>query len=271
MEQNPQTKVITSERRSASPTAGVFDKKSNIVEPDPVPENKKDFKDPFQEHSEQISSRAAKQRPRINQNETAAEKAADALNNQDNTKLEAEFEDLQKISDKDLELAEQMVFRGYAEFDVSMPNLPNHNFTICSTSAEEISMVDEIIFDMVKSAENKEGVVDLPQTKVRSRRNALFLAIAYRGMDRQELMGDNSIAYLNTIKKSIIKISELEDAGEIEKAVEIKKSVKKYLSMRATAIRKLPTPTIDFLSGEKYNFDDKMLKIMSSKHILPKS
>jgi pyridoxal biosynthesis lyase PdxS len=84
-------------------------------------------------------------------------------------------------------------------------------------------------------------------------------------------MGSDTIAHLNTIKKAIIKVSELENSGEMVKAKELKESLKKALIKRATAIQRLPTPMIDFLSGEKYGFDSKMFSIMSSKKILPKS
>lgn len=265
------------EKRQAPPISGMFDKRDKETVAVPIQSDakpvakKEEFKGVFEQHAETVKDRIGKPAKLPDEAEASVEKAAAALNNNEVKKLEAEFDDLEKISDKDLELAEQMIFKGYAETNVIIPNLPKHEFTIISTSAEEMGIIDEIIFEMVKKSENTEGVVDLPSSKVQAMRNSLFLAMSYRGVDKKELMEENTTAHLNTLKRSIIKISDLENAGDLEKSVELKNTVKKYLKLRASKIGRLATPIIDFLSGEKYNFDARMLKIMSSKHILPKS
>jgi len=261
------------DERTAAPASGGFDKPIQTEEPPAVLPEKQDFKEPFKEHAETLSDRISNQKGiRVDPGEKAAADAAAALNKQGPDKdMEAELEEMDKISPEDLDLAEQMVFKGFAEFDVEMSNLPNHKFTICSTNAEEMNMIDEIIFDMVKRAEDKEdGTVDLPQNQVQAMRNALFVAISYKGRNKEEVMDDSS-CYLNTIKKAIIRISELENLGQIDESKKLKTSLKKSLIRRATAIKRMPTPVIDFLSGEKYAFDAKMYKIMSTKNVLPKS
>lgn len=267
--------------RTQPQATGIFDKRqatsstdqSAAAIPVQAAPPKEDFTDPFRAAASQaIDKVRPTQKPVTTQSDAAAEKTAQALNNASTKELEKEFEEMDKITPQEMELAEQMIFNGYAEFDAEMPNLPNHKFTICSTNAEEMTLIDDVIFDMVKLAEDKaDGTVDMPQNKVQAMRNALFLALAYRGVDKKEIMGPDTISHLNTIKKAIIKVSELENAGEMIKAKELKDSLKKALIKRATAIKRLPTPTIDFLSGEKYRFDSRMLSIMSSKKILPKS
>lgn len=258
---------------------GIFDKKTggqntnNQNAATPPNEGKDDFKDPFVKQMDEVDSRSKNQLPDLETlaGDKAMENTAAAVNNSGPGKnVQADLDEMEKFSKEDLELAEQMIFRGYAEFDAIMPRFPKNKFTICSTSAEEIAIVDEIVFDLLKKSENEDGTVNLPQNNVKALRNSLFLAISYRGMNQEELMGD-STCHLNYIKKAIIRISELNDNGEINKSDELKVSLKKKLVMRANKINRLATPMIDFLSDKKYEFDNKMLVIMSSPGLLPKS
>ena len=131
-------------------------------------------------------------------------------------------------------------------------------------------MVDEILFDTLKKSESKDGTVNLPQNNVQALRNGLFLAISYRGMNEEELIKDSN-CHLNVIKKAIILVSDKENTGDLEGAEKLKKSLKIKLMMRASAIKRMATPMIDFISDQKYEFDAKMLGIMRSPGLLPKS
>jgi len=236
-------------------------------------EPKKDFLDPFQLQQQEIKKRSIK--PRVDPlkkslEEETAEKTNAAINSP-NRNISSELEEMDKITPEDLKLAEQMMFKGYTEFDITIPQLPNIKLTICSTSAEEMNMLEEIVFDMMRKAEDLgDGTINLPNNHVQSMRNALFIALSYRGMNKEELMKDTSYQ-LNTIKKGIIRITELQDLGEVKKADEFKESLKKKLIKRASTIKRLATPLLEFISSEKYKFDEKMLRIMSTKNILPKS
>jgi len=258
------------------PTDNIVLEKKETKEEKPLEVGKQDFEDPFLMQSSQIKEREAKGKKSLEetltQGESAAEKTSEALKNQGPTKnVQADLEESEKFSDEDIKLAEQMIFKGYAEFDVSMPHIPNVKITLCSTSAEEIGMIDEIAFDMVKDAkELKDGNLDMPQNHVTRMRNALFVALSYKGKNETELMQDQR-AHLNTLKRAIRKISDLYSSGEIEDADELKKSVKQALIARATVVNRLPTPLIDYISNEKYEFDDKISRIMNSKGVLPKS
>ena len=260
-----------------SPKSGIFDKRPS---PDVIPNNmkenqapvKEDFKDPFKLQQEEISARSSKPRSLPDPSELAAQNVNKAMSgNNGGLNIEQELEDMDKISEADLELAQKMVFDGYVDFDVEIKNLKDCKATICSTNAEEMSIIDEVLFDMVEAAEHRDDdTVKLPQNHINSMRNALFLALSYKGMNKKELSPVSSY-YLNTIKRAIIKVSELEDSGDLKGSAELKTALKTSLKKRATLIKRLPTSFIDFLSNEKFEFDNKMLKIMSSKGVLPKS
>jgi len=237
----------------------------------PSQPKKESFKDPFSEQADSVAERSKRQVPSLESllDDQTLERTAEAVNTSGDVKnVQADLDEMSKFSNEDLELAEQMIFKGYAEFDAIMPKFPKYKFTICSTSAEEIAIVDEIVFDTIKKSEDSDGTVNLPQNNVQGLKNALFLAISYRGMNKEELMVD-STCYLNTIKKAIIRVSEMENAGDLENAVKLKDSLKNKLLKRATSIKRLATPMIDFLADKKYEFDSKMLGIISSPGILP--
>lgn len=260
-------------RENTNKPEGIFDSVPKRREDNNPNTKKEEFKDPFKENQEQIASRVEKAKPSLDDliKDNTLEKTANAVNNAGPGKnVQADLDDMERFSEEDIRLAEQMIFRGYAEFDAKMPRFENHKFTICSTSAEEISIVDEIVFDHVKRAENDDGIVNLPQNNVQGLKNSLFIAISYRGMDQKELIEDSS-CHLNTIKRAIIKVSDLESAGDIDGSSKLKESLKKKLLQRSVRVRRLATPMIDFLSDKKYEFDTKMLSIMNSPGILPKS
>lgn len=261
MEKETQVAGGGQENRQAAP-AGIFDDKKKP---------KEDFKDVGDIAAQTRAETASKKRLPPSQSEVAASQTNSAINSSGDN-VQKELDDLDKITEQDMELAEQLVFKGYAEFDVKMKKFDKYSFTICSTNAEEMSILDEVIYDLVKKAKDRgDGTVDLPQNYVSTMRNALYVAISYRGMNKKELMEGNVGCYLNTIKTGLAKVTDMFGQGEVEKAGEFKESIKKSLIKRAGEIKKLPTPIIDFLSGAKFDFDDKMIQIMSHKDIIPKS
>ena len=260
--------------KNKEPARGIFENKTESPPGQSSSSRKQDFKDPFVEHQESVNEINRRQKPKLDNiiGDQVLENTAASVNNAGPGKnVQADLDEMESFSEEDIDLAEQMVFRGYAEFDASMPRFPKRKFTICSTSAEEIAIVDEIVFNYVKSFESEDGAVDLPQNNVKALKNALFIAISYRGMDQEELMGEDALCHLNKIKQAIIKVTDLEDAGEVEKALKLRDSLKKKLLKRASRVRRMATPLIDFLSDKKFEFDSKMLAIMSTPGMLPKS
>ena len=237
---------------------------------------KETFKDPFAIHAESMVKRKGSaddlvKKAMETKTSDMVDKANQALSNGSSIQKDMrEFDEFEKISDEDLALAEQIVFKGYAEYNVVIPNMPSHVFTLCTSSAEDMSIIDEILYDMVKQREDKTGDVDLPAQHVETMKAALFLALGFKGADGKDFC-DEPINQMMTIKRAIIKIKELEYAGEMEKAKSLNDSLKKSLKYRAVRMRRYPTPVIDFLSHKKYEFDTKMYTIMMSDKIIPKS
>lgn len=243
--------------------------------PEQAPQPKKDFKDPFQMQGDMVAGKKKSAEAMVNaavnsETDSMIEKANSAISSFGGSDDFGDFEKLNEISDEDIELAEQVIFKGYAEKEVTIPNLPGHKFTICTTSAEDMSVIDEIIFDMVHEHEDKDGQIDLPAQHVQTMRSALILAMGFVGMDGEEYC-DEPVHKINAIKRGVIKVKDYEYEGDLEKAKALNGSLKKSLKHRAVRVRRLPTPVIDFLSNAKFEFDTTMYQIMTSKQLIPKS
>jgi hypothetical protein len=273
----------TDQRRATPMTPGLFDKSSRPPTPKSDSEKakstgtppektlppktlKEDFPDPFKIQDEMMRNVA---KPKTEKDQS--EKDIDSINAAAEAEMAKEDEDFMKISKEDLELAEQLIFNGYAETQVEISNFPGRKFAICSTNGEELTFIDEMAFDKMKSVkQNADGTIDMPDSAIKALRNSLFVALSYRGVDGKDIASE-PIIQVNTLKKAILQLGSLYSSGDMKQADELKASVKKALLKRATLIRRLPAPVIDFLSDEKYKFDVKMLNIMSEKKILPKS
>jgi hypothetical protein len=240
------------------------------------PAIKKDFEDEFTKAArmkkEVMERTAAESQKRSEATERAIGQANDALSGIDRKMAdEKEMEDLAKITKEDIDLAEKLIFNGYAEKDVSMTNFPDRKFTITTTTPEEVNLVEEMVFEYIKSFENaKTGDVDLPQSKVQSYRNALSLATSYKGMDGKDFC-EQSIYQLQLIKRAVAACRKYEFEGEIQKAKDTRKELKDSMKYRAARIMAMSTQLIDFLNMMKFDFDNAMYRIMTTKHLIPKS
>jgi hypothetical protein len=228
---------------------------------------KEDFPDMFKEQEKMMRKMVGSGEKKVDLDEAEVNKVNAALSNDKPT----DDEDIVKISAEDMKLAEQLIFNGYAESSVVMKNFPDRKFIICSTNAEEIGLLDEIVFEKIRSVkQNEDGSVEMPENAIRSLRNALFISISYRGTDGKDFAPD-PLCHLNTIKRAITKMGELYNIGEMTKAEELKTNIKKAMNKRVMYVKRMPTPLIDFITNEKYNFDVKMLKVMNEKNIIPLS
>lgn len=264
----------------SKPQAGIFEKSGfsstqpNISEqvsnPEPVDKIKReDFPDPFKQQQDMI--RHTQNLVKSKENESTEEEQVNKLNEALDGNQNKTADQIIKINPEDMKIAEQLIFNGYAEIQVEIKRFPGRKFTICSTNAEELGLIDEIIFDKLKSVkQNDDGSVDLPDNTVRALRYALFLALSYKGVDGKDIASE-PICHINTLKKAILKLGELYAAGEIKKADDFKSQIKTQLSKRAIIVRRMPTALMDYIAGEKYNFDAKMIKIMNEKEVIPLS
>jgi hypothetical protein len=227
---------------------------------------KEDFMDVFEQQKKLIEKTQKGIAPKIDPDQETIENLNKSLSGEARNDID---EDIVKISAEDMKLAEQLIFNSYAECNIEMKNFPGRKFTITSTNAEELNMVDSIVFDRIRSAkQNNDGSVELPENFIRSLRNSLFISISYRGFDGNDIAKD-PICHLNTLKRAILKLGDVLNSGEIDKGEELKKNICAAMVKRATLVKRMPTPLIDFLTDAKYHFDLKMLSIMNKKDLIP--
>lgn len=266
-------------------TSGVFDrprqprleprKPTAPVQPEPEVEQqpqpqKEAFPDVFKQQS-QMASETMQRMKTAAKSDDVGQAQADRINQAMADREKDPAEDEEKITAEEMSLAEQLIFKGYAEMDVELGAFPGKKMTICSTNADELGLIDDVVFEMVKNAKsNKDGTVDLPENHVTAMRNAVFVAISYRGIDGKELSPDVKYA-LNTIKKAVYKLNDLYGEGDLKAAEALKVSLRQAVLKRAMLVKRLPTTMIDFISRKKLWFDSKMSKIMEMKTIVPKS
>jgi hypothetical protein len=182
-----------------------------------------------------------------------------------------EDEDIVKINPEDMKLAEQLIFSGYTESNVEMKNFPGKKFAICSTNAEEMGLIDEIVFEKIRSAkQNDDGTVELPENAIRAMRNSLYIALSYRGVNGVDISNEPT-CHINTLKRAILKLGDLFNSGDLENGNKLKEQIKSAMLKRATLVKRMPTPLIDFITDEKFKFDAKMLRIMNEKNVIPLS
>ena len=229
---------------------------------DQIQDKKQDFKDPFKENSERITKTQKKAADAMVQE--ALEKTMSTPSLPEN---EAEKKpDIPEISKEDLDLAERMIFNNYAEIDVTMPNLTKYTYTISTMSAEEINLIDELVFEYVKENDDK-----ISQQMVATFRSLCFVALSYRGMNKEELCKERGTAQLNTLKTAIMRSNELLGLGDLEKAASLRAEIKKETKYRIMKIRRMSPAIIDFILDEKAKFDQKMHDILNMKGVIPKS
>lgn len=227
---------------------------------------KEDFIDVFEQQKKLIEKTQKGIAPKIDQDQAMVENLNKSLSGEGGSDIDDE---IIKISQDDLKLAEQLVFNSYAECNVEIKNFPGRKFTITSTNGEELGLIDEIVFEKIRSVkQNEDGSVELPQNAVSSLRNSLFIAMSFRGIDGNDISKD-PICHINTLKRAIIKLGDVYNSGELQKAEELKKNIKQAMIKRATLVKRMPTALIDYLTGIKYDFDVRMLSIMNKKELLP--
>jgi len=202
----------------------------------------------------------------------AAMNQFNAFNNQDDTSLVSkEEEDMMKISEDDVEMAQQIIFKGFAMKESVMEIAPDTKFVITTSTAEEISIVNYMMMVLLNENENVDGKVEIPQVELTAIKNSYNLALSYIGMDYNDIMEDDPSCRLETIKAGIKKMSEMYAMGDSEKADKIRQSIYDSVRKRSSIIRQMSIPLIDFISDEKYKFDAKMYNVMKRKSIIPKS
>ena len=259
---------------------GIFDKiqsssESVVVNESTIqPNEQKQAKEDFKELTP--TKTASKPRSGLSdalKSQDAAEGLIDKFNGSmgGNGDIDKELAELDAILPEDIELLSQMVFKGYAEKVINIPNLKDAAITICTSSAEDVSLIDDIIFDIVKQYEVKDSdTLDIPQQYLTTMRHSVNMALYYKGINGVDIC-DNSNYQLQTIKSAIKKLSSHRSTGELEASKKLFELIKKSINARVSYIRQIPTVIIDFISNQKYRFDMDMNRVMNTSNALPKS
>jgi len=203
---------------------------------------------------------------------TAEEQAVEKVNAQlSGNKDQADFDEASKISEEDIKLAETLLFNGYVEKEVVMTHIPKIKHILCSVTAEEMNLIDEIIYEEAKKFTKPDGTVDMSQSSVQTLRSSLYLALSYKGSNGTDFIKENRILQIEIIKKAMKALSDKYVEGDVESIETFKKSVMDALKKRAARVRQFSTPLLDFLSSKKFDFDNKLFTVMNTEKILPKS
>jgi hypothetical protein len=218
-----------------------------------------------------IAASQAEVRNKTATTKTAEEIAADKINASLSGKdTQREYEEFEKISEEDVGLAEEFLFNGYVEKTVSMSNLPKFKHTICTVTAEEMNLIDEIIYEEVRKNQDKDGKLNISEPQVQSLRNSLYIALSYKGRDGKDFVSEK-VFEIDIIKKAFKRLSDMYVDGDLNAAQEFKQSLKNSVIKRAVRVRQFGTPLLDFISQKKYELDTKIFAIMNTDKIIPKS
>jgi DNA-binding FrmR family transcriptional regulator len=258
---------------------GVFDKmaegdttKNQPLQDKPKVE-KQDFKGVHAQYADMQHERAMNSGNKSSADEML-EKAAAGVNNMSmgggGNNAQKDIEEAEKFSDEDLEHAQQLIFRGYAEIEVSLPRFPKNKFSICTINSEELSIIDEVVLARIAEAEEEDGSHSISDNALGIFRNNCYIALSYRGMNEKELC-DDVLYQLNTLKKAIIKYNKMVLDGDLEKAKAFRKDLIKNIRKRVREVARMSNQILDFISNSRVDFDQKMARLMRSENIIPKS
>ena len=182
-------------------------------------------------------------------------------------KVEKEIGELEKFTEEDLELAEQLLFNGYCEKTFKLT--PKSSITVASISAAEIDIINEMMFEFGKNYETEDGRLDVSQKTIDFINSLYLLAVAFKGFNGKEL-SETSTRSLSILKNAFKNLSELEIQGDLKKYKEYREEVKKAIKNRSIEIKRLSTPVVDAISQKRYLFERTLFQIVNKGDVIPK-
>ena len=177
------------------------------------------------------------------------------------------------ITDEEEEYAEQMLFNKYAEKKVDMKIFKknSHYITICTNSPQDLSIVDECVFDLIRDNEDDDGNITIPEIEIRNMQSIYKVALSFVGVDGSDVCDNNITAKNKSLKMAIKKLNELLSNGDLDRADSLKKDIKKNLYFRVCKIKEYTIQIMDFIIDETTTFESRMFEIMNKEFIIPKS
>lgn len=243
-------------------------------------EGKKPFVDPFEQR--RLDEAAMKEKIQQAQNEAAVENAISGnvpppnlgTNTKSDAETKKELEEFRQVTEKDIEIAQQLIFRGYAEKIIEHSML-GIKIKITTLSSEELSLIDNITLQMLKQYKDLGQEESLTDFEVYNYKSALNISLSYVGVSKinDEIMDFDKEYSLEKIKHSIKVLSDFEVENGIgkeyfEKKEDVKNSIKKRCLTFKNAVH---SHLKNFIIVERSNFDSDIDAIMSKKAIIPKS
>ena len=242
-------------------------------QPKPAPDQRLDFEDISAIDARQKAETMRKMQDAAKK-ELPAEAAIDKLNkamsgsSEATKEVERELQDMEKFSEADIELAEQLLFNGFAQKEVEIGKSTKAMFF--TTNAAETEIINELVFEFTKKHETKDGRIDAPQRAVDLLHQVYLLAMSFKGFNGKDI-SEARTRSLDLIKSACKALNELELAGDLEKYGKLREEVKSAIKMRAAEMKnKLSVAAMDALSDKRFKFERTMFNIINKGDVFPK-
>jgi len=200
------------------------------------------------------------------------EEAVSKLNNQlsggKGGEIEKELEDMEKFSEEDIRLAEELLFNGFC---VKTDKITSKiSATFYSMNADEMEMIQYLMFEFTKKYETKTGMLDVSQKTVDAMNQLYILSVSFKGYNDVDIAPSKTVS-LDILKSAFKKLSDLEIEGDLENHKNLTEEIKKVMKIRASYIKKLPATVVDILSAKRFAFEQVLYKILEKGDLYPKS
>jgi hypothetical protein len=175
---------------------------------------------------------------------------------------------LEQISKEDLELASDVIFKGFAEKEFSLDKM-GIKIKVTTSRAEDFDIVNELVFEFTKEHDKGGTFIDIPRDKVTRQEKFYTLALCFVGLDGQDLSQTADVK-LELIRRAINRMLDAHYDGNLEEYQKLKNLIYTAVKKRASLLRKLSPYLIDAIQECKANLDQKMYQIMRVKDLIPK-
>ena len=188
--------------------------------------------------------------------------------------LEAEIN--YPFSDEDVELAEQLMFKGWARKSYKILG-GKHSIEVLTTTPLELDIQSQIVQTWMsgfKQPNERLGVVGdvFPSsTEVNSKEKLLRMSLGFQGMNGKDFCDDVDYQ-LVTIKNGFVALSKAIMTGNLEEMQGTKKILLELVDRRAQYMSaKFDINFLDLVASKKFELENLMMAIMSNTQTIPKS
>lgn len=241
-------------------------------QPQPATQSKQDFSNIFEEDAKlkqetmsRIQEAAKKSLPK----EDMVNNLNNALSGKDkeSEKIEKELGEMEKFTEEDISLAEQLLFNGYAQKDLKLTD--KVVITVTSMTAVEVDLVNEMMYEFGKKFETSDGRFDVSQKTIDHMNTLYLLSVSFRGFNGKDL-SETRTRSLDLLKNAFKQLNSLEIEGDLEKIKKLRTDIKDAVRARALEIKRMPTPVIDAISRKRSEFESMMYSIINRGDVIPK-